>query len=193
MRKFLLIPLVLFIGLVVFLAIGLQRDPHEIPSPLIGQPAPTFDLHTLNEGQRFSPDSLKGKVWLLNVWATWCVSCREEHPALVAFSKAHSVPVVGLGYKEIQTQEPESALSAEAQLRFARERERRYLERNGNPYVLSVLDMDGRVGIAYGVYGVPETYLIDKLGVIRFKHVGPLTPELLNQVVLPKVKQWEGA
>ncbi|MEY4283448.1 MAG: Thiol:disulfide interchange protein DsbE [Pseudomonadota bacterium] len=193
MRKLLLIPLALFIGLVVFLAVGLQRDPHEIPSPLIGKPAPAFDLHTLEEGQRFSPDQFKGKVWLLNVWATWCVSCREEHPALVAFSKAHDVPVVGLGYKEVQSQEEQASWSPDAQLSFARQREQRYLERHGNPYVLSVLDMDGRVGIAYGVYGVPETYLIDKQGVIRFKHVGPLTPELLLQVVLPKVKQWEGA
>lgn len=193
MRKLLLIPLALFIGLVVFLAVGLQRDPHEIPSPLIGKPAPAFDLATLNEGQRFSPEHFRGKVWLLNVWATWCVSCREEHPALVAFSKAHAVPVVGLGYKEVQSQEEQAAWAPDAQLSFARQREQRYLERNGNPYVLSVLDMDGRVGIAYGVYGVPETYLIDKQGVIRFKHVGPLTPELLQQVVLPKVKQWEGA
>jgi cytochrome c biogenesis protein CcmG/thiol:disulfide interchange protein DsbE len=111
----------------------------------------------------------------------------------VAFSKAHDVPVVGLGYKEVQSQEEQASWAPDAQLSFARQREQRYLERHGNPYVLSVLDMDGRVGIAYGVYGVPETYLIDKQGVIRFKHVGPLTPELLLQVVLPKVKQWEGA
>ncbi len=193
MRKLLLLPLALFIGLVIFLAVGLQRDPHEIPSPLIGKSAPSFDLPTLNEGERFSPEAFKGKVWLLNVWATWCVSCREEHPALVAFSKAQSVPVVGLGYKEVQAQEPEAAWPADQQLSFAREREKRYLARNGNPYALSVLDMDGRVGIAYGVYGVPETYLIDKQGVIRFKHVGPLTPDLLQRVVLPKIRQWEGA
>lgn len=192
MRKVLLIPLALFIGLVVFLAVGLQRNPQDIPSPLIGKPAPDFDLPTLQAGQRFSPDQFKGKVWLLNVWATWCVSCREEHPALVAFSRAHAVPVVGLGYKEVQAQEAEAAWPATEQLAFARQREQRYLDRHGNPYVLSVLDMDGRVGIAYGVYGVPETYLIDKQGVIRYKHVGPLTPELLTTVVLPKVKQWEG-
>lgn len=193
MRKLLLIPLALFIGLVVFLAVGLQRDPHQIPSPLIGKPAPAFDLPTLVEGQRFSPESYKGQVWLLNVWATWCVSCREEHPVLVAFSKANAVPVVGLGYKEVQSQEPEYALPDDQKLAFARAREQRYLTRNGNPYQVSVLDMDGRVGIEYGVYGVPETYLIDKQGVIRYKHVGPVTPAILNEVILPQVRKWGGA
>ncbi|NDF65866.1 MAG: DsbE family thiol:disulfide interchange protein, partial [Betaproteobacteria bacterium] len=103
MKKF-LIPLALFLGLVVFLAVGLKRDPREIPSPLINKPAPAFSLPTLEGGESFSPQSLQGKVWMLNVWATWCVACREEHPVLVAFARQNAVPIVGLSYKEIQPQ-----------------------------------------------------------------------------------------
>ncbi len=194
MKKFLL-PLVLFLGLVVFLAIGLQRDPREIPSPLIGQPAPAFTLKQLDSDEALSPEQMKGKVWMLNVWASWCVACRDEHPVLVAFARDQAVPIVGLNYKEIQPQETElSQLPAPEKLQTARLRARQWLARHGgNPYQTTVMDLDGKVGIQYGVYGVPETYLIDRQGVIRFKHVGAVTPALLNKTLLPLIKQLEGA
>ena len=191
MKKF-LIPLALFFGLVGFLAVGLNRDPHEIPSPLIGKLAPEFALYTLaKDEQKFSPKDMQGKVWMLNVWATWCVACREEHPVLVAFAKDNQVPIVGLSYKEVQPQDEPAGkkFSPEAKLQLARERSAIWLARHGNPYVLSALDLDGRVGIDYGVYGVPETYLIDKSGVIRYKRVGVVTPELLSQTILPLIQK----
>ena len=171
-----LLPLALFLGLAGFLAVGLTRDPHELPSPLIGRSAPAFDLPRLDAVDaavpaRFRPDEMKGRVWMLNVWASWCVSCRQEHPVLVDIAKRDLVPVVGLDYKDAA---PEA---------------RAWLAQHGNPYLLSAVDADGRVGIEYGVYGVPETYLIDKLGVIRFKQVGPLTAEALETKVLPLIRQ----
>ena len=194
MKKFLL-PLVLFLGLVVFLAIGLQRDPREIPSPLIGQPAPAFALPQLDQDATLGPEDLKGKVWVLNVWASWCVACRDEHPVLVAFARDHAVPIIGLNYKEIQPQETELAqLPKDQKLQAARERARQWLARHGgNPYGSSVMDLDGRVGIQYGVYGVPETYVIDRSGIIRFKHVGAVTPALMSKTILPLVKQLEAS
>ena len=188
MKKF-LIPLVLFLGLVVFLAVGLNRDPREIPSPLINKPAPQFNLPTLESGASFSPADMRGKVWLLNVWASWCVSCREEHPVLVAFAQKNQLPIVGLSYKEIQPQEEAYKLDAPAKLKLARDRGQSWLERHGNPYVTSVMDLDGRVGIQYGVYGVPETYVIDREGVIRYKRVGVVTPQLLAEKILPLVQE----
>ncbi len=183
--KKVLIPLVLFIGLVVFLAVGLTRDPREIPSPLIGKPAPDFSLFTLEGDTKFSPANMQGKVWMLNVWATWCVACREEHPVLVAFSEKNQVPIVGLSYKEIQPQDEAYKAPFNTKLQLARERSQVWLKRHGNPYVTSVMDMDGRVGINYGVYGVPETYVIDKAGVIRYKFVGAVSPALLAEKILP--------
>ncbi len=166
-----LIPLGLFIVLVVFLAIGLSRDPHEIPSPLINKPAPAFQLTRLHEPNKsFSAEEMRGKVWLLNAWASWCVSCREEHPLLLEFSKSSPVPIYGLDYKDSR----DDALS--------------WLNEFGNPYVLSAFDADGRVGIDFGVYGVPETYVIDRNGVIRFKQIGPITREVWEQTILPLVK-----
>ncbi|MEY2656701.1 MAG: Thiol:disulfide interchange protein DsbE [Pseudomonadota bacterium] len=191
MKKF-LIPLALFLGLVVFLAVGLKRDPREIPSPLINKPAPAFSLPTLEGGEPFSPQSLQGKVWMLNVWATWCVACREEHPVLVAFARQNAVPIVGLSYKEIQPQdEAQGKLAPEAKLQLARDRSKVWLARHGNPYALSVMDLDGRVGIDYGVYGVPETYVIDRQGVIRYKRVGVVTPALLSEKILPLIRELE--
>ena len=191
MKKAYLIPLGLFVALVVFLAVGLTRDPREIPSPLVGKPAPAFSLPVLVGDQSFSPADMKGKVWLFNVWATWCVACREEHPLLVAFAKQSQVPVVGLSYKEIQPQDLASGpLTQAQQMQLAKERSLRFLQRQGDPYTLSVLDLDGRVGIDYGVYGVPETYLIDRDGIIRYKRVGPLTPQILQNTLLPLIQQW---
>ena len=192
MKKAYLIPLGLFVALVVFLAVGLTRDPREIPSPLVGKPAPAFSLPVLVGDQSFSPADMKGKVWLFNVWATWCVACREEHPLLVAFAKQSQVPVVGLSYKEIQPQDLASGpLTQAQQMQLAKERSLRFLQRQGDPYTLSVLDLDGRVGIDYGVYGVPETYLIDRDGIIRYKRVGPLTPQILQDTLLPLIRQWD--
>ncbi len=191
MKKF-LIPLAFFIGLLVFLAVGLNRNPQEIPSPLVGKPAPAFSLDTLDAtGPKFGPENMKGKVWMLNVWATWCVACREEHPVLVAFSKTNHLPIVGLSYKEVQPQdEPaDRKFTPEEKLKLARERSEMWLKRYGNPYALSVMDLDGRVGIDYGVYAVPETYVIDKDGVIRYKRVGVVTPDLLQSTILPLVQK----
>jgi len=168
MKAKFLIPLLLFIVLVGFLAVGLNRDPHEVPSPLINKPAPAFEIAQLAQANKtFSPASMKGQVWILNVWASWCVACREEHPVLVELGKSGQVPLIGLDYKDKR----EDALAM--------------LERQGNPYVLSAFDANGRVGIDYGVYGVPETYVIDQAGVIRFKHIGPITPQILNQKIYP--------
>jgi cytochrome c biogenesis protein CcmG, thiol:disulfide interchange protein DsbE len=166
------IPLVLFIGLVVFLAVGLRHDPHEVPSPLINKPAPAFQLPQLHDpDKKFSAQEMRGKVWLLNVWASWCVSCREEHPVLVQLSHQSVVPIYGLNWKDKR----EDAIP--------------WLNELGNPYVLSAQDFEGRVAIDYGVYGAPETYLIDKNGVIRFKQIGPVTPEVLQQTILPMIKE----
>ena len=191
MKKF-YIPLGIFLVLVAFLAIGLKRNPQEIPSPLLGKPAPLFSLSTLNPGgAKFGPQDMKGKVWMLNVWATWCVACRDEHPLLVAFSKANQLPIVGLNYKEVQAQDAPAGrqLTPEEKLRIARERSAVWLQRLGDPYAISVFDLDGRVGIDYGVYGVPETYIIDKEGVIRFKKVGAVTLETLQSQILPLLQK----
>jgi cytochrome c biogenesis protein CcmG/thiol:disulfide interchange protein DsbE len=168
MKAKFLIPLLLFVILVGFLAIGLNRDPHEVPSPLIGKVAPAFELPQLADPKKtFSPESMKGQPWILNVWASWCVACREEHPVLVEMGKLQLAPIIGLDYKDKR----EDAMAM--------------LASQGNPYALSAFDASGRVGIDYGVYGVPETYVIDKAGVIRFKHIGPITMDLLNKKIIP--------
>lgn len=181
-------PLVGFIVLVALLAVGLNLNPREVPSPLVGKPAPTFKLARLGAGDAtFSPEDMRGKVWMLNVWASWCVSCRQEHPILVDLAKRGIVPVVGLNYKEVRGDGDIdiSKIAPEREAVMAAERAAAWLARHGDPYVLSALDIDGRVGIDYGVYGVPETYLIDKAGVIRMKHIGPVTPEVLSTKILP--------
>jgi cytochrome c biogenesis protein CcmG/thiol:disulfide interchange protein DsbE len=181
--------LVAFALLVILLAVGLTRDPREIPSPLIGKPAPEFTLPQLNKDTTFAPREMQGKVWLLNVWASWCFSCREEHPVLVDLAKRNLLPIVGLNYKEVRGDASLNAdkLSPEAEKQLASERAQKWLAERGDPYTLSVLDLDGKAGIDYGVYGVPETYLIDKAGVIRFKHIGPLTPDVLKDRILPLI------
>ena len=167
MKRFLW-PLAIFLLLVGFLAVGLKLDPREVPSPLVGKPAPAFELPVLQQpDKRFTPADMRGKVWLLNVWASWCVSCREEHPMLVALAKRGVMPILGLNYKD----KGDEATA--------------WLKQFGNPYDLSVVDADGRIGIDYGVYGVPETYLIDAEGVIRYKQIGAITPAILEQKILP--------
>ena len=167
-----IVPLVVFLALAAFLAVGLTRDPREIPSPFIGKAAPGFKLEQLaDEKLAFTPDEMKGKVWLLNVWASWCVACRVEHPLLVQMSKQKTVPIVGLNYKD------------------KRDEGLQWLRKHGDPYSLSAYDVDGKVGIDYGVYGVPETFVIDKLGVIRYKQIGPITPEALEKTLMPLIRE----
>jgi len=167
-----LIPLALFLVLAGFLAVGLNLNPREVPSPLIGKPAPAFELTKLDApDQKLRRDELLGKVWVLNVWASWCAPCREEHPLLVEFARRKIAPVYGLNYKDTRP----------AGLAF--------LTQLGNPYEASLFDGDGRDGIDYGVYGVPETFVVDKLGTIRFKHVGPLTPEVIAGKIVPLLKE----
>jgi cytochrome c biogenesis protein CcmG/thiol:disulfide interchange protein DsbE len=169
--KFLL-PLGLFVVLALFLGAGLKLNPREVPSPLIGKPAPEFKLALLHEPENtVSRQDLLGQVWILNVWASWCVACREEHPDWVAFARANtSVLIYGLNYKD---KRPDGL---------------GWLQRLGNPYKASLYDLDGRLGIDFGVYGVPETFVIDRQGVIRYKHIGPVTPEVLRDKIAPLVK-----
>ena len=170
-----LIPLTVFAVLVGFFAKGLYLDPREVPSPLIGKPAPEFALTRLDQPeQTIRRADMLGKVWMLNVWASWCEACRDEHPFLVDFAKLKALPIYGLDYKD--QREPAQAWLAE----------------RGNPYDASLFDQSGRVGIDFGVYGVPETFLIDKQGVIRFKKIGALTPEVLNDQVLPLLRKLNG-
>ena len=171
MKRFLL-PLAIFMALVLFMGIGLRRDPREIPSPFIGKAAPPFKLAQLHEPEKtVSPQDMAGQVWLLNVWASWCEACREEEPVLMDFARQGVVPIIGLDYKD------------------SRKNGADWLRQFGNPYQASAFDADGRVGIDYGVYGVPETFVIDKRGVIRMKHVGPVTPEVITGKLLPLIKE----
>lgn len=174
MGKF-LIPLGIFVVLAIFLGRGLSLDPREVPSPLIGKPAPAFSLSQLDKpAQMIGTEQLLGQVWILNVWASWCVACRDEHPVLVEFSKTGVAPIYGLNYKD------------------KREPAMNWLQQLGNPYTASIFDESGRVGIDFGVYGVPETFVIDKLGVIRYKKTGPVTQETIQSTILPLVKKLQG-
>lgn len=166
-----LVPLAFFLVLVGFFAVGLKLDPREVPSPLIDKPAPAFHLPVLNAaGKSFAPEDMRGQVWLLNVWASWCGACRDEHPLLMEIARRGDVTLIGLDYKD--TDADAGAILAQA----------------GNPYKLVATDADGRVGIDYGVYGVPETYVIDKAGIIRYKQIGPVTDEVLHSKILPLLK-----
>lgn len=170
MKRFLL-PFAIFLGLLIFLGAGLRLDPREVPSPFIGKPAPAFRLSQLHDpGKTISAQDMAGQVWLLNVWASWCAACRQEHPALMELAESGLVPIVGLNYKD------------------GRKEGMDWLRQFGNPYVVSAFDSDGRVGIDYGVYGVPETFVIDGNGVVRMKHIGPLTPQIIDEKVLPLIK-----
>jgi cytochrome c biogenesis protein CcmG/thiol:disulfide interchange protein DsbE len=160
---------------VLFLGAGLKLDPKEVPSPLIGKPAPAFALARLDTPeQKISREDLLGQVWMLNVWASWCVACRQEHPLLVEFAKTKMLPIYGLNYKD------------------QRAAGMKWLADFGNPYTASLSDLDGRVGIDFGVYGVPETFIIDRQGVVRFKHTGPVTPEVIRAEIEPLVRKLNG-
>lgn len=169
------IPLGIFLALAVLLGVGLTLKPREVPSPFIGKPAPAFTRAQLHPGKAdFSPDQMKGQVWLLNVWASWCGPCRDEHPLLVAAAREQQVTLVGLNYKD----DPRNATE--------------WLRRLGDPYQAIAVDRDGKVGIDYGVYGVPETFVIDRDGIVRLKHVGPLTPEIWAKTVAPLLQKLKG-
>ena len=171
MARFIL-PFVIFMIVAIFLFVGLGLNPHEVPSPLVGKPAPAFSLPQLHEpDKQFSLQDMKGKVWLFNVWASWCTACEYEHPLFMELSRRNLVPLYGMDYKD------------------KREDGEAWLRKHGNPYTLVVSDAEGRVGIDYGVYGVPETYVIDKQGVIQHKHIGAVTPKILDETILPLVKE----
>lgn len=166
------LPLVLFVVLVGFFAKGLFLNPREVPSPFIGRNAPAFTLPLVGDASAaFSPADMKGKVWMLNVWAPWCVSCRQEHPILMQIAQSGRIPIVGLNWKD-------KAREAEA-----------LLARTGSPYVAVPEDLDGRVGIDYGVTGTPETYLIDQAGIVRLKHIGPISPDVWQTKFEPALKE----
>jgi cytochrome c biogenesis protein CcmG/thiol:disulfide interchange protein DsbE len=168
------VPIALFAVIAAFLLLGLQpgRDPREIPSPLIGKPAPSFALPVLARPEAtWAPESMRGQVWLLNVWASWCVPCLVEHPVLLQLARDRVLPIVGFNYKD----EPKAASA--------------WLAKHGNPFVEVVADRAGSVAFDYGVYGVPETFLIDRGGAIRFKHVGPLTPEVVAGRLMPLIRE----
>ena len=171
-----LLPLAAFVVLLVFLGVGLGLNPREVPSPLIGKPAPAFTLARLDDAsQKIGLADMQGRVWMLNVWASWCAPCRQEHALVQDIARSKLVPVVGLNYKDTRS----NAIQ--------------WLAEMGNPYQATLFDGDGRVGIDFGVYGVPETFIIDQQGIVRMKHVGPLTPEVVRGRIEPLLKQLNGA
>jgi cytochrome c biogenesis protein CcmG/thiol:disulfide interchange protein DsbE len=175
MRRYLLpvVILALFAGLIAVFAVGLKRDPTSVPSPLIGKPAPDFDLPELREpGKRVTAAELRGQMTLLNVWATWCSGCRQEHETLLAIARESGVPIVGLNWKD----DPESA--------------RRWLQALGDPYVAVAVDTVGDVAIDWGVYGAPETFLIGPDGTVLYKHIRPITAEVWEREFLPRIRAW---
>ena len=174
MNRF-VIPLILFALMVGLLGYGLNLDPKKVPSPLIDKSAPTFSLAMLDDPSRqLSTADMLGQVWVLNVWASWCVSCRAEHAVISELARKNLVTVVGLNYKD----EPDDA--------------ERWLQQFGNPYATSVIDRDGRVGLDWGVYGVPETFVIGADGLIKYKHIGPVTMESLNNKIMPVLRELLG-
>lgn len=169
------IPLVSFVVLACFLGAGLLLDPKEVPSPLIGKPAPSFDIGRLDNADAMLRNAdMQGHVWMLNVWASWCTACRQEHPVLMEFARSQAIPMYGLNYKD----ERHAATA--------------WLAHFGNPYGASLFDPTGRVGMDFGVYGVPETFIMDRHGIVRFKHIGPLTPEVLRTQIEPLLRQLRG-
>jgi cytochrome c biogenesis protein CcmG, thiol:disulfide interchange protein DsbE len=167
-----LLPLGILLVLLAFLGVGLGLNPREVPSPLIGKPAPDFKLPRLDDPSRtLGRVDLLGKPWILNVWASWCGPCRTEHPLVVDLARRKLAPVIGLNYKD------------------DRAAANQWLAKLGNPYHAVLFDADGRTGIDFGVYGVPETFIIDSQGIVRMKHVGPLTPEVVRDRIEPLLRQ----
>jgi cytochrome c biogenesis protein CcmG/thiol:disulfide interchange protein DsbE len=167
-----LLPLGVFTALVLLLGAGLGLNPRLVPSPLVGKPLPDFAIPTLRAPQQMlSHTDFSGKISLLNAWATWCVECRREHPVLVAIAGEGNVPIYGLNYKD---QRPDAL---------------QWLQRLGDPYVASGFDGDGRVGLDLGVYGLPETFLVDEQGMIVHKHVGPISTEIWQSDFVPLIER----
>ena len=174
-RPLFLVPVVVFVGLMLAFGIGLDRDPSRVPSPLIGKPVPGFSLAPVKgRDLGLSTADLRGNVSLVNVFASWCLACREEHPRLMRMKEQGLVPIHGLNYKD----KPDDAA--------------RWLDTMGDPYTRTGADLDGRVAIDWGVYGVPETFVIDRQGDIAFKQIGPITPEILEQTILPLIANLRG-
>ncbi len=170
------IPLVVFVAMGAFLFRGLSLEPSHIPSPLIDKASPQFRLEQLNGGgAEFNSADMQGQVWMLNIWASWCVACRDEHPLFVRLSEQQLLPIVGLNYKD------KAADAAQ------------WLAQFGNPYTVIPADVDGHVGIDWGVYGVPETFIMDKSGNVRYKHVGPVDQNTLDTIILPLISQLQAA
>ena len=168
------LPLGIFAVLVGFLYVGLSLDPRKLDSTFIDKPAPDFVLPNLNQpGKTITNRDMLGQVWILNVWASWCVSCRQEHPLLMQLAKQPNIHLYGLNYKDAN----EDAMG--------------WLQRHGDPYRASAFDAKGRTGIDYGVTGTPETFIIDKRGVVRYKYVGPLTAEAFKQELWPLMQSLE--
>lgn len=166
------IPVGIFLLIGILLAVGLTMDPRLVPSPLVGRPAPEFSLpHVKHPERTLSRSDLLGQVSLFNVWASWCQACLDEHPVLLSLQRSGEVPIYGLNYKD------------------TKEAARRWLDDLGDPYVATGFDNAGRVGIEWGVYGVPETYVVDAQGVIRHKHIGALTWETVAREILPLVRE----
>jgi len=171
-RVLFVLPVVLLLGIAVLFAVGLRHDPGIVPSVLIDKPAPEFDLPPLLDGKAgLATADLKGQVALVNVFASWCIPCRVEHPLFMRLAEEGGVPIYGINYKNA----PEDA--------------KRWLAELGDPYARIGADRDGRAGIEWGVYGVPETFVVDGTGTIRFKQVGPLTAQVLENTVLPLVRE----
>jgi cytochrome c biogenesis protein CcmG/thiol:disulfide interchange protein DsbE len=170
-----LIPLGIFLALAILLGVGLTLDPREVPSPFIDKPAPAFNLPQLHDTTlNLTPEDMKGQVWLLNVWASWCVSCRAEHKVITALANTREVNIIGLNYKD---QRDDALL---------------WLKQFGDPYAASLSDLNGRTGIDYGVYGVPETFVIDQQGIIRYKQIGPVTDQAVAETILPLIRKLKG-
>lgn len=171
-----LIPLLVCTVIGIFLYRGLSLNPREVPSPLIGKVAPAFELPSLHEpNTMLSPTSFAGKPWILNIWASWCVACRQEHPVVTKLAQEVDIPVIGLDYKD----QPEDGKA--------------WLAQFGDPYDASILDLEGSAGFDWGVYGVPETFLIDADGVIQFKHIGPLTNDIVESRLMAKIAELGGS
>jgi len=169
---FFLVPLLGFLVLAAFLLRGLWLNPREVPSPLIGKPAPVFEKAKLAQpNEMFSSKEMAGQVWILNVWASWCTPCRVEHPLMNELASKKIVPIIGMNYKDT----PEAG--------------RKWLAELGDPYDIVFIDYDGKLGIDFGVYGVPETFVIDKQGIIRYKHIGPVTAEAMAKKIVPLVQE----
>jgi cytochrome c biogenesis protein CcmG/thiol:disulfide interchange protein DsbE len=170
MLRFVL-PVAILVALIALFVVGLNRDPSFVPSPLIGKPAPEFVMPRLDRPDEFlRRTDLLGEVSLVNVWATWCVGCREEHAFLMEVAGSGGVPLYGLNWKD----DPQLA--------------RQWLQQLGNPYRVTGMDQDGRVAIDWGVYGAPETFLLDAGGIVLYKHIAPLTPQVWAQEFLPRIQ-----